>query len=983
MRNNFWKVDDEKAMKRRKKNLPFSLLFSTGLEAGMTSTGFLIAIGLLACILGAEIAGICILIGKMLRAREKKYGRTEGDDDRIAEETSEESNHRQYAIGSVVLLGAVSQGNYVTLAAIAIATAVAAVVFVALLAIFRLCGYDFVSGAQYREARARRHRNNVPHADAPAPVALDDESQYVQRNEADTEQVAESEKEPAPAVSADESEEQLQYAYTELAPEAEKAMQADENPADETAATTAADAVVSTPAQTTVMPAASDPVFADGTHPYKVVEKVVTETYKEVYKETPPAPAAPATSNNPAADAVMEKLADFLDYELQKRKESEKGTADDADEAQKRASVEAFAESDMPLDEEDMDDDDENEEEEDETEGEKSEEDEDRDDEENDTDGDRFTGNERIIGFDEKTGCYIVAHYRKSFEAKLIQARPNIKKYYSELKNALLSYKGSKSRISWTADSFHNGRTPIAKINTKTRILELYLALDPASLDGTVYRGKDVSSKKKYADTPFQYKLRTPRKFKWAMELVQRVCEEHGLSPIDIEHVDYEQQYPFDTTENLVERKLIKEYIRQEKPATSFELAPDHVPAVPDEDASVIPANANFSWEFDNEMMPEKEPEPAEEVPEEEPQAEPAAEPVSEPEAEPAPISEPTVSAEPQPSVMRETVKVTEMRYTERYYASKEPSYEHVVTTTEPIEVSAVSCDTERSEDGTASVAQTQEEEASPNLREAQAEESVESAEAAAEAGDEEPIDIWEEAAPSATDETTTDESVTDETEETEETDAAELAEEEAEPEELFFEPTVDRASEAYVDSEPESDPLADTFGDAQSLPEESEESEESEETETVAYDGADADDYETAEAAEAPWQAASVAVSADAEDLDETDAKSENDEWREYRAASVSEPEPVYEPEPVRKRIVNPSVAVVDICDVEEHFPQDAVIKLDTLKAKGLILPTATNLKICASGPIFKSFTVEANNFTMDAIKVISNANGDAVMVR
>ena len=45
---------------------------------------------------------------------------------------------------------------------------------------------------------------------------------------------------------------------------------------------------------------------------------------------------------------------------------------------------------------------------------------------------------ERWAGrFDEATGYYIVAHYRKSFEAKLIQARPNIKHYYSELKNDL------------------------------------------------------------------------------------------------------------------------------------------------------------------------------------------------------------------------------------------------------------------------------------------------------------------------------------------------------------------------------------------------------------------------------------------------------------------------------------------------------------------------------------------------------------------
>ena len=176
-----------------------------------------------------------------------------------------------------------------------------------------------------------------------------------------------------------------------------------------------------------------------------------------------------------------------------------------------------------------------------------------------------FTGNERVIGYDEESGCYIVASYRKSFEAKLIQANPFIKKCYSQLKNALLAYKGTKSRISWSCDSYTNERTAIAKINVKSHILELYLALDPASLEGTVYHGTDVGDKKKYEDTPFRYKLRTPRKLQWALELVERVCVEQGLSPIDAEEVDYEQHYPFYTTENLVERKLIKETRRLEQ----------------------------------------------------------------------------------------------------------------------------------------------------------------------------------------------------------------------------------------------------------------------------------------------------------------------------------------------------------------------------------------------------------------------------------
>jgi len=216
-----------------------------------------------------------------------------------------------------------------------------------------------------------------------------------------------------------------------------------------------------------------------------------------------------------------------------------------------------------------------------------------------------FTGNERIVGYDPATDCNIVERYRKSFEAKLIQSEPQIKRYYSVLKNALLSYKGTKSRVSWTADSFHNGRAQIAKINVKTRILELYLAIDPASLDGTVYRGQDVGELRKYAETPFRYKIRTQRKFNWALELVRRASEEHGLAPMDIEPVDYESQYPFDTMENLVKRKLVKVTTRLEKVPTEFEY--DETPEPQKEEQPYIPEEPapSKSWEPDSPSQPE------------------------------------------------------------------------------------------------------------------------------------------------------------------------------------------------------------------------------------------------------------------------------------------------------------------------------------------------------------------------------------------
>ncbi len=97
--------------------------------------------------------------------------------------------------------------------------------------------------------------------------------------------------------------------------------------------------------------------------------------------------------------------------------------------------------------------------------------------------------------------------------------------------------------------------------------------------------------------------------------------------------------------------------------------------------------------------------------------------------------------------------------------------------------------------------------------------------------------------------------------------------------------------------------------------------------------------------------------------------------ETEEYETVEEKPEEP--------RRNVNPTVAVVDICSLEEHFAAGDVVTLDALKEKGLILPTALTLKVYASGEVSKPLTVEANHFTMDAIKAISDADGDSVMVR
>jgi len=953
----------------------------SAMDALNAQSVFLSAVAVLACILGVEIAGICILLSKLLHARKQKRN---GND-----------QNRLYAIAPVALFFAIGTAGTVVLAVLAVMTVVASVALVVLLGIVRACGYEVVS-AKASAKKAEPATDSVEDAlDVEAADFVMPEESEEQRQEAYTEspedpfafveeesfeeeeyfEESEDEEPDTEEVEAVSEEEPIEEAVTDEEP-AEVSAESEEDVLDEAPAESAAAPISDAP------PAepATDPA-----QPYKVVEKIVTETVKEIYKENPPSETQPTVV---VSESVVEKLVDLLDYEIRSRRDAEQGGEEKSEQSGRDESVATFVATELPDDEEDEEDEVED------AEDAKGDDDEDRDEEENEIEDDRFTGNERIIGFDEATGCYIVAHYRKSFEAKLIQARPNIKQYYSELKNALLSYKGTKSRISWTADSFHNGRTPIAKINVKTRILELYLAIDPASLEGTVYRGQDVSNKKKYADTPFRYKLRTPRKFKWAMELVQRVCEEKGLSPIDIERVDYEAQYPFDTTENLVERKLIKEYIRQEKPATTFELDPDHVPAVPSEDDSVIPANANFSWEFDNERMEEKEREP-EVVPVPEAVPEAAEEP-NEPIAV-VQVPEEAPSAEPAP-ILRETVKVTEVRYTERYYNGSEPVYEQEVITSDSVEAAPTGEDgqTQEQEACSASVAlqsvielaeeQTDADDAVPEADEPAAEEEL----AAEEESEEERFfaeienQKHEVIFADNSSYTTEDDALYEE-----EPVAEEIYEEEPATEEIYEEEPV---AEEYYEEEPvaeeiyEEEPVAEEYYEEEPATEEIYEeepvAEEYYEEEPIAEEY-----YEEEPIAEEYYfdqesnEQLYVAAEDDGDVYFEEIVEEVTEEPEEPEPEDVPEEQPVYEAAAASK--FNPSVAVIDICSVEAAFAAGEVISLDSLKEKGLVLTGVTTLKIYATDTLSKPFTVEANHFTMEAIQIISAANGDIIMVR
>ncbi len=160
------------------------------------------------------------------------------------------------------------------------------------------------------------------------------------------------------------------------------------------------------------------------------------------------------------------------------------------------------------------------------------------------------------------SGQFVVGRYAKSFTAKLIEASPKTKQYYSTLKNAILSFKRVTSRVSWSFDSINLGRKKLAKFVIKGKTLVIYLALDPSDYANTKYALEQAEGNK-YKDLGSKYKITGDRRLKYALDLIGHLREKFELSPIVIEPQNY--VLPYEPIEALIERGLVKELVSQEK----------------------------------------------------------------------------------------------------------------------------------------------------------------------------------------------------------------------------------------------------------------------------------------------------------------------------------------------------------------------------------------------------------------------------------
>ena len=149
--------------------------------------------------------------------------------------------------------------------------------------------------------------------------------------------------------------------------------------------------------------------------------------------------------------------------------------------------------------------------------------------------------------------------YNYSFEARLHQADDNSKEAFNEARTIFEGY-GVKLRPSWKKIRVYKGKELYGFIVFRGKKLALCLAIDPKTLANTKYKGKDISDKALYKNTPFEFKITSARKVTYIEDLIDMMLvDKYEYN----EKVVYKDKFRYYTLETLIEKGLVKKGLKK------------------------------------------------------------------------------------------------------------------------------------------------------------------------------------------------------------------------------------------------------------------------------------------------------------------------------------------------------------------------------------------------------------------------------------
>lgn len=151
-----------------------------------------------------------------------------------------------------------------------------------------------------------------------------------------------------------------------------------------------------------------------------------------------------------------------------------------------------------------------------------------------------------------------------SFIDRIYAADSELKYYYSEVKNELLSYEGITHSVDRKYEVFHHGTRQIAKLSICNNILRLYVNLDPDKYDKKQYNHRDMSDFECHAKTPLRIDVNTTESLRHAKVFIRILRKKENLKAVSsFVRIDYEKFYTL--KENVFPRLFKKMFSIDDK----------------------------------------------------------------------------------------------------------------------------------------------------------------------------------------------------------------------------------------------------------------------------------------------------------------------------------------------------------------------------------------------------------------------------------
>ncbi len=153
-----------------------------------------------------------------------------------------------------------------------------------------------------------------------------------------------------------------------------------------------------------------------------------------------------------------------------------------------------------------------------------------------------------------------VMHYNRSFRARYIQSKDDLKEWYSDIKNLILSHADMKANTSWKWESFRMRRRTLVKLMIRGKALCVYMAQEALDVENVKVRLEDASGMASMKETPILARVKNDKTLQRVLAILTVMLRRFGLNRSDREDVDY--YLPYSGTLALIKKGLIKRVVR-------------------------------------------------------------------------------------------------------------------------------------------------------------------------------------------------------------------------------------------------------------------------------------------------------------------------------------------------------------------------------------------------------------------------------------